>query len=424
MRLIFDTRGFGFGVKMADIALALVKRYPEIATVEVNGSGSPLSVLARKSNVFLSGRVAVVPFLWAHINSCMTVILLCMKCCKQVRERNLKEEALKLVKEICKEISELDDSKVFSLLQQALHDAAKLGIPEIIEEIVETFPPAIWFTDKDNYNVFQLAILHRQEAVFNLIFQLTDFRFLITGFIDSEDNNMLHLVGRLPPSHRLSLVSGPALLVQREMQWYKEIEKLVHPAQRVAKNKQGKTPKMVFTEEHEQLMKDGAKWMKSTASSTAVFATLIAAVAFAGCIHVPGDTNDNGVPKLLHQRVFIIFVVANAASLLLSVISIITFLFIIIARYSEDDFHYILPQRLMIGIGVLFGSIIVMLMAFSDALYLVFTAANPNNHFKSAVVLYAVILFILAISIPVVYKILRSMTALNMFGKKNDRILH
>ncbi|KAK9678153.1 hypothetical protein RND81_11G191400 [Saponaria officinalis] len=342
---------------------------------------------------------------------------------KEVDERKLKEQqALKLVKELCKEIIELEDSKIFSLLQQPLHDAAKLGIPEIIEVIVDIFPSAIWFTDKDNYNVFQLAMLNRQEAVFNLIQQLTDYKFLVTRFTDDKDNNMLHLVGRLPPSNRLSLVSGPALLVQREMQWYKQVEKLVHSAQRVAKNKAGKTPKMVFTEEHEQLMKDGAKWMKHTASSSAVFATLLATVAFAGGMHVPGGTDTSGLPYLLHQQAFTIFAVADAISLVLSIFSIIIFLSIIVARYSEDDFHHNLPRKLKLGIGVLFSSIVVMLMAFCVALYLVFTPANTKNQISA--LLYVLIIVILLVAVFILCQIVKPMNGTNMFVNKNDQILH
>ncbi|XP_074278822.1 uncharacterized protein LOC141602439 [Silene latifolia] len=409
-RLLIDV----IAAEFYDIALKLIKLYPEIATVELNGFGSPLSVLARKSTAFASGRVAN-HSCWRYLNPVIYF--------RETNERNaIERQALELVKGLCKEIIELDDSKVFSLLQQALHDAAKIGIPEIIEEIVETFPPAIWFTDEDNYNLFQLAMLNRRENVFNLIYQMTDFRFLITRFIDSEDNNMLHLVGRLPPSDRLSFVSGPALLVQREMQWFKQVSKHIHPAQKMAKNKEGKTPQMVFREAHQQLMKDGAKWMKHTASSSAVFATLIATVAFAGGMHVPGGNNTDGLPLLLHQRAFTIFAVADAVSLLLSVISILTFLSIITSRYSEDDFLSILPRRLMIGIGVLFCSITIMMLAFVVALYLLFRPSNASN--RISLVLYAIMIVILLMSLPILYQIVRPINGSGMFGKKRVRTLH
>ncbi|KAL9246026.1 hypothetical protein vseg_019610 [Gypsophila vaccaria] len=395
-----------------DIALELVKCYPEIATVEVNGLGSPLSVLARKSTAFPSGR----PADFFH-------------CCEKYnpfkRKRNLKEhQAMELVKELCKEIIELDDSKVYSLLRQALHEAAKIGIPEIIEEIVDIFPPAIWFTDdKDNYNVFQLAMLNRRDNIFNLINQMSDYKFLITRFIDSDNNNMLHLVGRLPSSDRLDLVFGPALLLQREMQWFEEVSKHVHPAQREAKNKQGKTPKMVFREEHEQLMKDGAKWMKTTASSSAVFATLIATVAFAGGMHVPGDTDTKGVPYLLHRTSFIIFAVTDTISLVFAVIAILAFLFIITAKYSEDDFLRNLPRTLMIGIGVLASAILIMLVAFCAALHLLFTPANTKSQ-VTLVLLYVFMTVIVVVLFVILYKNVWPIYGSKMFGKKRARNLH
>lgn len=83
--------------------------------------------------------------------------------------------ALELVKCLCQEIAELGDARAFAMFQQPLHLAAKLGIHEIIEEIVEVFPPAIWSSDEENRNVFHLAVMHRRENVFNLIYQMSNY---------------------------------------------------------------------------------------------------------------------------------------------------------------------------------------------------------------------------------------------------------
>ncbi|XP_021728286.1 uncharacterized protein LOC110695345 [Chenopodium quinoa] len=96
----------------------------------------------------------------------------------------MQHDALELVKSLCMEILELDDAKAFSLFQQPLLIAANLGTHEIIEEIVDVFPPAIWASDEENHNVFQLAVLHRRENVFNLIHQMSDYKHLITRYID------------------------------------------------------------------------------------------------------------------------------------------------------------------------------------------------------------------------------------------------
>ncbi|PWA77500.1 ankyrin repeat-containing domain, PGG domain protein [Artemisia annua] len=46
---------------------------------------------------------------------------------------------------------------------------------------------------------------------------------------DSYGNNLLHLVGRLIPTNKLNLISGAALQIQRELQWFKEVEGFVCP---------------------------------------------------------------------------------------------------------------------------------------------------------------------------------------------------
>ena len=38
---------------------------------------------------------------------------------------------------------------------------------------------------------------------------------------DPSGNNLLHLAARLAPSSKLNLISGAALQIQRELQWFK-----------------------------------------------------------------------------------------------------------------------------------------------------------------------------------------------------------
>lgn len=64
------------------------------------------------------------------------------------------------------------------------------------------------------------------------------------------------------------------------------------------KNREGKTPRTLFTEQDKSLAIEGKKWMKDTATSCMVVATLIATVMFEGAIHIPGGTKDSGDPYL------------------------------------------------------------------------------------------------------------------------------
>lgn len=175
---------------------------------------------------------------------------------------------------------------------------------------------------------------------------------MVTRYIDPHGNNILHLAGQLPLSDRLNLVSGAALQMQRELQWFKEVENFVQPAHIMWKNAEGKTPAVVFSETHQKLVSEGEKWMKETATSCTVVAALIATVVFAAAITVSGGNDQNdGTPLFIkntqhqnQQKAFAVFGVFDAISLFSSVASILMFLSILTSRYSEVDFLRALPK--------------------------------------------------------------------------------
>lgn len=117
----------------------------------------------------------------------------------------------------------------------------------------------------------------------------------------------------------------------------------------------GRTPRMLFMEEHAKLVKEGEKWMKNTASSSMLVATLITTVMFAAIFTVPGGSdNEKGTPIFLEATSFVIFAVSDALALFSSVTSILMFLSILTSRYAEEDFSRLLPQRLIVGLATLF----------------------------------------------------------------------
>ncbi|XP_021728288.1 uncharacterized protein LOC110695347 [Chenopodium quinoa] len=401
-----------------DIALKLVNRYPNMATTDGHDIEleSPLTVLARISSAFPSGCGVTLTPSKPHFYNPVKFSGLCKK-------RKLKEDkAMELVKSLCTEILQMDDSKAFNYIQEPVLIAAKLGTHEIIEEIVKAFPPAIWAADNENRNMFELAVLHRRENVFNLIYQMSGYRHLVTRYLDVQDNNILHLAGQLPRPDRLKLVSGAALQVQRELQWFQEVEKFVQPGQKEKKNKEGKTPWMVFSETHQELMKEGEKWMKETASACTVASTLITTIVFSAAMNVPGGESSEGSPNLYHHWAFTAFAVTDAISLFFSVTAVLTFLKILTSRYTEKDFLHFLPRRLIFGLTMLFLSILNMAVAFSSAIYLLFG-------FKRAIIVISVgapiLLYNLArLMFPLLHRYIGATYYCGIFRKQKDRILH
>ncbi|XP_028099723.1 uncharacterized protein LOC114299232 [Camellia sinensis] len=214
--------------------------------------------------------------------------------------------------------------------------------------------------------------MYRRENVFNFIIQQVGVRKKLLLKVDNGGNNILHLVGRMPYQPQLEVISGAVLQMQREVQWYKELEKLVPVQATTTMNHDGKTPMMVFEEDHRRMIQSEQQWIVSLASACTVSTTIIGTIAFSAAIQVPGGNNPEGHPILYEGTNFTIFAISNAVALYSAISTFLIFLFIFTTRYAAIDFLYSLPHRLMIGLISLFVSITSTIIAFGSALYLMF----------------------------------------------------
>lgn len=142
----------------------------------------------------------------------------------------------------------------------------------------------------------------------------------------------------------------------------------MHPKFKEAKNGDGKKPYEILAESHEELVKDGEKWAKETATSFTIVGTLITTIMFAAAFTVPGGNNGNGLPNFLHDKRFITFLIADAFSLFTSTTSVLIFIGILTSRYAERDFLRTLPGKLWFGLLFLVLSVCSMIVAFCAAI--------------------------------------------------------
>jgi hypothetical protein len=148
-----------------------------------------------------------------------------------------------------------------------------------------------------------------------------------------------------------------------------EVESIVPPRYKEYSNKDGLTPRKLFTMNHKALMKEGEQWMKGTASSCTVVGALIFTIIFAAAFTVPGgNKQDTGLPVFLDEKLFMLFIISDALSLFSSSTSVLMFLGILTSRYAEDDFLECLPRKMIIGLSTLFFSCATMMITFSAAL--------------------------------------------------------
>ncbi|XP_020216016.1 uncharacterized protein LOC109799797 isoform X1 [Cajanus cajan] len=277
---------------------------------------------------------------------------------------------LEILKCLCQRVKEYKESQLQEAsAYDAMLQAAKLGIIEFINAMSKANPDLLWAIDKNKRGIFSHAILNRRKDVFRLINDVNGRKEIIKCRADAFGNTLLHLAANIGPSSDLDRRSGAALQMQRELQWFKAVEKIVHPKCKEGKNTDDKKPREIFSESHEEMVKAGEKWAKDTASSFTLIGTLIITIMFAAAFTVPGGNNQNsGTPIFLHDDIFTLFIIADAISLFTSSTSVLLFIGILTSRYAEKDFLKTLPLKLLFGLVTLFMSVVAMIVAFCASL--------------------------------------------------------
>ncbi|XWS29395.1 hypothetical protein CRYUN_Cryun24cG0025900 [Craigia yunnanensis] len=398
-----------------DLALILLKTYPQLGVTEDINRNYAIKLLAHKPSAFLSGKSFVFWKSWIY-NSCIKIskielqgeeityreqssdeesirrhhrgpsdvrsgpIKFVWKLIKwfvpdiqHIHDAKLKhDQAVELLRYIFKEISKLSKNQLEKIeLDKAIYDAIKHGMIEFIDEIIKLYPEIIWRKDKKGRTLFANAIVLRQEKIFNHVFRLGSKKNITLLRHDIFHNNFLHLAAKLSPPSRLDRISGAALQMQRELQWFEELRQILPPKFEEELNENNRTPASLFSQEHKELIKEGEKWMKNNAASCMVVATLIAAVMFTSAFTVPGGNDEKtGSPIFLRSNAFLVFVLANSLSLFSSSTSVLVFLGILTSHYAEKDFLHSLPAKSILGLFTLFFSIVTMMIAFGSAIFI------------------------------------------------------
>ncbi|XP_057995721.1 ankyrin repeat-containing protein NPR4-like [Hevea brasiliensis] len=370
-----------------DIAMDLVKAKPGLATEKDRKNETALHAFARKLRNDKPATPCS-PWMKLYLNIFSG------------RKNQMGKEAIELYKLIWKKILLLDDEQISELMMgdsnRLTFIAAKQGNDEFLTTLISSYPTLAFKANKKGYTIFHIAILYRQMKVFKLIHGIGSFKYFMNIKKDKEGNNMLHLAGKLAASSRQNTVPGAALQLQRDLFFFEKVKEVVLPQQIEEKNKKGKSPRYIFIEQHTEMRKDGEEWMRNTAHSCMVVATLIATVVFAAAFTVPGGNGQvNGIPILVNQNWFKIFAISDAISLISSASSILSFLSILASRYSVDDFRISLPTKLTFGLFFLFIAILTMMVAFVATFFIIFKHGLSRFAFPIAgIAVFPVLLFL------------------------------
>ncbi|KAI3908796.1 hypothetical protein MKW98_029346, partial [Papaver atlanticum] len=318
-----------------------------------------------------------------------------------------------------------EEVKFFQNNPDIIKVAIKHGIIEVIVEILKQFSSLIW-EDISDQSMIEMAIADRNATMVSLICDSGDAvedKISLVTTTDKDDNTILHHAAKIAPSAILNSISGVALQIQRELQWFKGIESMLPENDKIKRNKKGYTAQTIFTEEHSKLLKEGEDWMKDTSGSCMIVAALIATVAFAAAFTVPGgnisdnDSSKNGTPVFLGNASFTVFAVADAFALFSSITAVLMFLAIYTSRFGEMDFLKSLPQKLIIGLMALFISMAAILVAFCASLFIVVGYRFPRSLILIALFGCVPVALFACLQLPLFYEMVRSTYWGSLFQK-------
>ncbi|KAK3220222.1 hypothetical protein Dsin_014192 [Dipteronia sinensis] len=145
---------------------------------------------------------------------------------KIVRDAKMTHEcAIQLVNHVVNELSLMSFSQICHFLLNPisiLDIAIEEGIEEIVRTLLRHFPDLTFLGIRPERNILQAAIECRQEKIVNIINEISPSTTIaLCSQLGENDNTTLHLAGKLAPAFKLFSVSGAALQMQRELQWFK-----------------------------------------------------------------------------------------------------------------------------------------------------------------------------------------------------------
>ncbi|TKY63310.1 Ankyrin repeat-containing protein [Spatholobus suberectus] len=269
--------------------------------------------------------------------------------------------------------------------------AASTGIKEIVECIIDRYPQAIANVERQQ-NILHVAVKHRQRGIYRLIKRHGALKWLASQ-ISNRGRTVLHQVARMDYYKGGNRV-GVVLQLQDELRWFERVKRAIPPHLKLHSNDEKLKASELFDIEHEEMLKEGREWIKSTAQSCSAVAVLVATVVFAAAYTVPGGVNGNGVPVLLDSPLFLFFTITDVAALACSLVSVMMFLSILTSPFEMENFLKSLPRKLELGFTLLFWSLTITMIAFSSTILL--TLKLESNKWTTSLV-YGVTFFPVAI---------------------------
>ena len=137
----------------------------------------------------------------------------------KLKRNTKKTQALELVKYLCEQVF-LNGAMERICTSEILLDATKMGNFKFLSVLLNSNPDLVWRHDSESRTIIHYAVEYRHANIYNIIHDIGPIKDVIATYVDTEENNLLHLAAKLPPSDRLNIACGPALQMQQELLWF------------------------------------------------------------------------------------------------------------------------------------------------------------------------------------------------------------
>ncbi|KAK3220353.1 hypothetical protein Dsin_014323 [Dipteronia sinensis] len=92
---------------------------------------------------------------------------------KKIHDQKLMHtQTLAIVRKMIGDSRDWNYEKAIDFLIKPAFAAVRLGIYEVVNEILKAYIGLVSFTDELGFHMLSLAVLYRQEKVFNLVYQV------------------------------------------------------------------------------------------------------------------------------------------------------------------------------------------------------------------------------------------------------------
>ncbi|XP_055836199.1 protein ACCELERATED CELL DEATH 6-like isoform X2 [Solanum dulcamara] len=246
-----------------------------------------------------------------------------------------------------------------SCVENPLIQATKLGINELIVEIIQNYPQTAETIDEDEKNILHIVVEQKNRFIFDYFMKNVSHVDRLLDDVDQDGKTILHFAASVGSPFTFSTAEPPIgkttrgyktlILMAWGVLWFKRVKYCVHPRLWTMKDNKNMTAKELFDTNHSNVCMEAEKSIKDLANPALILSTLLCTINFAAVFTVPGGFDqESGIPILLkkpqHSDLWMLMFFLGAA-LYDSVFTMGTVLSILLSKFDSEDFYIALPVK-------------------------------------------------------------------------------